>query len=162
MEEVGKRVVVMGVGNLLRQDEGVGVHALRMLADIGYGGEADLVEGSAVLMDSLSGKETIDKLVVIDALKAGRAPGTIARVALREMADQASPVLSVNEQELMEALGLLRRLGLRVGEIVIFGVEPGETGWGMELSEPVAASLPRLAAQIERELGLASTEEQLL
>jgi len=155
-------VVVMGVGNLLRQDEGVGVHALRMLAEIGYGGEVELVEGSAVMLEALSGRKAIDKLVVIDALKGGREPGTIARVALREMADRPSPTLSVNEQELMEALGLLRRLGLRVGEIVIYGVEPGETGWGMELSEPVAACLPRLAAQIERELGLASGEEQLL
>jgi hydrogenase maturation protease len=156
-----RRVVVLGLGNLLRQDEGVGLHAVRALSAGPFADRAELVDGGAAMLEALSQWREIDKLVVIDAVRAGRAPGSIARVALREVAEQPSPVLAVNEQELLEGLALLRRLGVRVGEIVVYGVEPKATGWGMELSETVSACLPRLAEQLEREISGRAGEEQL-
>jgi len=155
-----RRVVVMGVGNILRQDEGVGVHALRLLAESGWMSGVDLVDGGTSVFDALSGWRQIDKLVVLDAVRAGREPGAIARMSLREVADRTGPALSVHEHGLLDALALLRQAGMRVGEIVIYGVEPGQTGWGTDLSQPVLESLPRLALQLERELGVPSTEEK--
>lgn len=150
----------MGVGNILRQDEGVGVHALRLLAESGWMSGVDLVDGGTSVFDALSGWRQIDKLVVLDAVRAGREPGAIARMSLREVADRTGPALSVHEHGLLDALALLRQAGMRVGEIVIYGVEPGQTGWGTDLSQPVLESLPRLALQLERELGVPSTEEK--
>ncbi len=154
------RAVVLGVGNLLRQDEGVGVHAVRALVEADWGEGVALVDGGTAVFDALSGWREIEKLVVIDALRAGREPGSIVRVSLREVADRTAPALSVHEQGLLDALALLQQGGLRVGEIVIYGVEPGETGWGTELSEPVADCLPFLAAQVREELASLSSEEK--
>ncbi len=154
------RIVVLGVGNLLRQDEGVGVHAVRALVEADYGEEVVFVDGGTAVFDALAGWREIGKLVVIDALRAGREPGSIVRVSLREVADRTAPALSVHEQGLLDALALLQQGGLRVGEIVIYGVEPGETGWGTELSEPVADCLPFLAARVRDELASLSSEER--
>jgi hydrogenase maturation protease len=154
-----KQVVVMGVGNLLRRDEGVGVHAVRALAYGRCAEQAELVDGGTAVFDALSGVQEIQKLVVLDALQGGREPGSIARVSLRDMADRAGPALSVHEHGLLDSLAMLQQAGLRVGEIVIYGVEPEDTGWGTELSARVEDCLPRLAAQVERELGLSAAEE---
>ena len=157
-----KRVVVIGVGNLLRQDEGVGVHAVRALAGGPCEECAVLVDGGTAVFEALSDWRDIDKLVVIDALRAGREPGSIARFSLREVADRDAPALSAHEHGLLDQLGLLQQAGLRVGEIVIYGVEPGETGWGTELSEAVADCLPLLEVQMARELGWMQTDEQMM
>lgn len=155
-----KKVVIIGVGNLLRQDEGIGVHAVRVLADGPCGESASFVDGGTAVFDALSDWKDIDKLVVIDALKAGREPGSIARVSLRDVADRDAPALSVHEHGLLDQLALLKQAGLKVGEIVIYGVEPQDTGWGTELSEPVAECLPMLEAQMARELGWMLCEEK--
>jgi hydrogenase maturation protease len=155
-------VVVLGVGNLLRQDEGVGVHAVRAIAAAECCSGAALVDGGTAVFDALSGWSKIGKLVVIDALRAGRPAGSIARVSLREVADRAAPALSVHEHGLLEALGTLQQVGLKIGEIVIYGVEPAETAWGTGLSEPVEACLPLLAAQVQAECAPPAAEERLL
>jgi len=146
-------VVVLGVGNLLRQDEGVGIHAVRALAAGPLAEAADLVDGGTAVYEALSPWGKIGKLVVIDALRSGREPGTISRVSLREVADRMAPALSVHEHGLLDALAMLEQGGLRIGEVVIYGVEPAETGWGTELSEPVAESLVHLAERLRGELG---------
>jgi hydrogenase maturation protease len=155
-----KTVVVIGVGNLLRQDEGVGVHAVRVLATGPCGESASFVDGGTAVFEALSDWKDIDKLVVIDALRAGREPGSIARVSLRDVADRDAPALSVHEHGLLDQLALLKQAGLKVGEIVIYGVEPKETGWGTELSEAVAECLPLLEVQMARELGWMPVEEK--
>ena len=155
-------ILVLGVGNVLRQDEGVGVHAVRELAKGAVGEWAALVDGGTAVFQALSGWSEITKLVVVDALRAGREPGSISRVSLREVADRAAPALSEHEHGLLDALGLLQQSGLRVGEVVIYGVEPAETGWGTELSETVQDSLLQLAARLEEELGLSPPSEEMV
>jgi hydrogenase maturation protease len=157
-----EKVVVLGVGNLLRQDEGVGVHAVRALSTGPCAERAEMVDGGTAVFEALSQWRDIDKLVVIDALRAGREPGSIARVSLREVADRTAPALSVHEHGLLDQLALLKQAGLRVGEIVIYGVEPANTGWGTELSEQVAACLPLLELHMARELGWMPVEETLI
>jgi hydrogenase maturation protease len=159
MSGVGKRVVVIGIGDPMRQDEGVGVHALRALAAGRCADRAELVGDSQGVFAALSRERDIQKLVVLNAMRAGRSPGSIARVSLRELEGRPGPALSLHEQGLLDTLAYLGKAGLRVGEIVIYWVEPEKTGWGMELSEQVEECLPRLAAQVERELGLGPTDE---
>jgi len=155
-------IVVLGVGNLLRQDEGVGVHAVRALLGAQFEEWAELVDGGTAVFEALSGWEQIGKLIVIDAVRAGREPGSISRLSLRDVADRTAPALSVHEHGLLDALGSLQQAGLRVGEVVIYGVEPANAGWGTDLSASVAESLPLLAARLREEFGLAPSEESPL
>jgi hydrogenase maturation protease len=162
MTEQEKRVVVLGLGDPFHQDEGVGVHVLRMLADNPWLPDAELLEGSPARLTEISRVDGIDKLVVVDALRSGRTPGSIARVSLKDITEQPSPLLSMNEQLLLDTLSTLRQLGLRVGEIVIFGVEPGQTGWGTDLSEEVAGCLPYLAMRVQREISFSPNEDHII
>ena len=151
--------VVLGVGNVLRRDEGVGVHAVRALARHGCAAQADLMDGGTAVFDALSGWGSIDKLVVIDALQAGGEPGTITRVTAEEVADATAPALSLHQCGLIDALVQLRQAGLRLGQVVIYGIEPGDTGWGDQLSPAVAASLSRLTRQVEADIEFAGAED---
>ena len=153
-------IVVLGVGNLLRRDEGVGVHVVRALSGDG-GAPAELVDGGTAVFEALSGWQEIGKLVVIDALQAEREPGSVTRLRLEEASDRNGPALSLHQYGLLDALALLRQAGLRLGEVVIYGVEPAETDWGTELSEPVARRLPRLLEQVREELEAYLGEEKI-
>lgn len=152
--------VVMGVGNLLRQDEGVGVHAIRALADAGCGSAVELVDGGTAVFDALSSWSEIGRLVVIDALQGAGEPGAILRLTPQETEDRTEIALSLHQQGLLDSLAMLRHSGVRIGEVVIYGVEPAQMGWGTELSEPVARCLPQLVAQVEDELDISPTEEK--
>ncbi len=160
MSSAMSSVVVLGVGNLLRQDEGVGVHVVRALSGANFGEHAELVDGGTAVFEALSQWREIGKLIVIDAVRGGKEPGAISRLSLREVADRTAPALSVHEHGVLDALGLLQQAGLRVGEVVIYGVEPESAGWGTELSAPVVESLPLLAARLREELELAASEER--
>lgn len=155
-----KTVVVMGVGNLLRQDEGVGVHAVRALARGPCRERAAFVDGGTAVFEALSGWREIDQLVVLDALRAGREPGSIARLSPEQVSDRDGLPLSVHQHGLLDELAMLQQAGLKVRSVVIYGVEPQQMGWGTELSEAVARSLPRLEARLAGELGCTRCEER--
>jgi len=152
--------VILGVGNLLRSDEGVGVHAVQALQAAGCEDKVALVDGGTAVFQALSAWDKIDKLIVIDAFQSGAEPGAVVRLSAREVADRTTPVLSLHQQGLLDSLALLRQAGLSLGEVVIFGVEPEAMGWGTELSASVAKAMPRLLEQIRAEAGLSNLEER--
>ena len=75
-----KRIVVMGLGNLLLSDEGLGVHVYRKLtAEGGLPGNVELFEAGTASLDALQTIGLVDKLVAVDAVKGGGDPGDIYR-----------------------------------------------------------------------------------
>lgn len=135
------RIVILGVGNLLMSDDGVGVHAARALAaDPPAGAEA--VDAGTDVLSTLPYLEAATHAIVIDAVRGGGEPGDLYRLSESELSRRAGC-------ESVHALGLLsaRRLlppEAPWPEIVVFGVEPHVLGYGMDLSPAVAAVLPRL------------------
>jgi len=135
------RIVILGIGNLLMSDDGVGVHAARALAaDPSLGAEA--VDAGTDVLSTLPYLEQATHALILDAVCGGGAPGTL--YCLRE--DDLS---LRNAPESAHAVGLLaaRRLlppGAPWPEVRIVGVEPERLGYGLDLSPAVAAALPRL------------------
>lgn len=146
--------IVLGLGNLVHSDDGVGVHAIQALRrqDTRIPPGVALVDGGTqglVLLPHVSG---IRRLLVIDAIDVGESAGTLLRFEgkdLRGLPGKAS-VHQLGFADLMVALQLL---GESPGEVVIFGVQPGSTEWGAELTAPVAHALAPLVdcvfAQLE-------------
>lgn len=131
--------LIAGLGNLLLADDGVGVHAVRALQ-----AEPDVwaVEVGTALLDGLHLFEQADRIVAIDAMQAGSAPGTIYALSPREVND---PGLKGS----LHGLGLLatlRFLPHHRPEVAILAVEPERIEYGLDLSPAVRASLPRLVA----------------
>ncbi len=147
MAEDGK-ILVLGLGNLLLGDEGVGVHAARALMSETIGRAKVLDTGTAVL-DALPELEAADRVIVLDAMKGPGSPGTIYRV----MMDQCigNPCIgSLHGFDLKSVLALTGRNVLP--EVLVLGVEPAVIDWSMALSPPVKASLPTLLSTVKEEI----------
>lgn len=146
-----KRVVIIGVGNLILRDEGVGVHAVRELREKNLPPQVEVIDGGTATMDLLPVIRDAERIIVIDALKGGGEPGTIYRVTPDDLLCDTEQPLSLHQTGLLEVLGMARQLG-GDPQVVIIGVEPKEIAWGMELTPEVEAKLPRVIETVLEEL----------
>jgi hydrogenase maturation protease len=151
------RVAVVGIGNLLLEDEGVGIHAIRALeglvpAQVGI----QIVDGGTS-PDILSSLSPPDKLVIVDAARGGGKPGTIYRFGPEEMSE-GQGMVSLHEFNLGAALKTMKYRGIEPGQVVIVGIEPEEIDWGVELSSTLKREMPRLLEVVLNEIGLGRLE----
>lgn len=136
--------LILGIGNILLRDEGVGVRAIEALS------AQALPAGTLALDGGTSGADLVDeiadrdRLIVIDAVKTDQPPGTILRFGPAELEAKADHMVSLHEFGLVETLTAARCLGCAPKEVVIFGVAPKDISPGLSLSAEIAALLPRL------------------
>lgn len=134
-------VLILGIGNLLLCDEGIGVHAVRCLAQRILPPGVEVLDGGtsgADLVDHLEGRT---KVIVIDAASGDGPPGTIYRCEARDLIEQEG-ALSLHEFGLADSLHMAERLGCAPQRVVVLGVQPATMEPGLELSPEVAAVLP--------------------
>jgi hydrogenase maturation protease len=145
MSDAAQHILVVGVGNELLTDDGVGVHAVRQLQRESLPGVTVVEIGTAIL-HGLSFVEEADRVLVIDAARGGQPPGTIYRFEAREGVRDGG-INSIHALGLHEAARLLLAGG-RVPPVTVLGVEPESLGYGMALSGPVQAALPRVVSLV--------------
>ena len=149
--ESNERVVVLGVGNELTKDDGVGVHVARALAEENLTYPAEIIEG-ATIIDCLPDGKPIRKLVVVDAVCGGGEPGVIYRLTLDQVEAEQGWVTSVHQLGLFDSLRMSEIVGIKPMETVIIGVEPNEVVWGMELSPKVQGRIPEVVRLVLKEI----------
>lgn len=152
LEKDGRRVVVLGLGNLVRSDDGVGVHAaLRLAKDPRLPSGVEVIDGGTQGLNLLPAIADASHIVVIDAVNTGAAPGAIIRYDVAQLdALPGSP--SVHQIGFADLLEGLRWLGKSPQNMVLIGVQPDQTGWGADLSPAVQAALPALAEMVIKQL----------
>lgn len=149
-----KRIMIMGIGNLLMQDDGVGVHVIRQLEQMDLPSEVELVDGGTHSYDLLEYFSLAEFCIVIDAMHAGGKPGTIYRIPLEEMDLSPNPnIHSLHEMSFAEAMYMLNLEGYHP-QVLVFGVEPQTVDLGLELTPVVAEKLPLLVENICKEIQL--------
>jgi hydrogenase maturation protease len=148
------RVVVIGVGNLLMRDEGIGIHAVQALQAIDLPPDVQLIDGGTS-PDLIAYTRAGDKIIIIDAAKAGGEPGAIYRFKPEDILAEKPFLYSAHEMGVIEALNLMTFSGDKPGEAVIIGVEPAIIDWGMELSPVLKKAIPRLLKVILQEINAA-------
>ena len=146
------RIVVIGVGNLLLRDEGIGIHALKALQEIGLPPEVRLVDGGTS-PDIIAYTKAGDKLIIIDAAKAGGEPGAIYRFRPEDLAEEKGVLTSAHELGVAQNLKLMSLVGNEPKETVIIGIEPAEIDFGIELSAALQRKLPEIVKVILKEIG---------
>jgi hydrogenase maturation protease len=149
-----KPVVVIGLGNPLMSDEGVGVHVIRELS--ARAGEFPGIEfldagtSGMVALHAMAGRR---KAVFVDCARMGGSPGTIRRFRPDDVASRkVLSGLSLHEGDLMSIIELSRRIGECPADVVIFGVEPECFDPVQELSPALASRLAAYVEQIVSEL----------
>ena len=149
--------LVLGIGNVYRCDDALGVLAARLVREAAPGlctvHEMD-GEGAA-LMEAWHGAGFV---VVIDAVRSSREPGTLVRLdAVETPIAMHSFRSSSHAFGLAEAVELSRSLGMLPARLVIYGVEGTAFSLGQGLSPRVSAALPRAVTMIVDEIRNGST-----
>ncbi len=148
-------VAVVGIGNLLLKDEGVGVHALRELRGCAWEGEVKLVDGGTDPWTAFSEAEGCRALVVLDAVVGGKDPGELHRLTLEEVEDN-QVVLSLHGISLFHLVRYEALLGNTFDEVQVLGMEPSSVEPGIGLSERcrgrLANFLETARSEVERML----------
>ncbi len=141
--------VILGLGNELLGDEGVGVHAIRMLKTRQLPGKLRLVEVGTAILDALPELEHADRILILDAMDDGEPPGTIYKIPF-DQCSGSTCIASMHGFDIFRTMALVERT--IPPEIVVFGVQPELVGWSMELSHTVAVSLPHLIDAVIKEV----------
>ncbi len=154
LEHAAKQVVV-GMGNVLLKDEGIGVHVARTLQEEILPSDSGLeVIDGATSPDVFLSLKGSAKVIVVDAMEAGDVPGAIYRFRPSEVSSYGRIALSAHQGNLLEELRLLNEIGQGPQEVVVIGVQPKEIGWGLELSPELQKQVPCVARLVLEEAGL--------
>jgi hydrogenase maturation protease len=145
--------VVLGLGNILHSDDGIGPQAIeRLRRDARVPKDVTLIEGGTLGLELLTYIWDCSYLLVLDAVDVGQSPGAVLRMSGQELRTLPGKG-SVHQLGVADLLVALRVLASRTPEVVLLGVQPASTDWGTELSPAVAAVLPVLVDAAIAELG---------
>ncbi len=146
------RIVVLGVGNLLLGDEGVGVHLIQRLREMEIGEGVELIDGGTSLLDFLTRMEDISKLIIVDAIKLGGKPGRTYKISVDDtLFKGGKDITSLHQLAVVETLALTKKMG-KLPPTVIIGIEPKEIAYGLELSPEIERELEKMVNLILKEV----------
>lgn len=159
------KILVLGIGNTLLTDEGVGIVAMHTLqAHFAARKDIEFLDGGTLSFTLAVPISECDALLVIDAAELGAAPGTIRSFE----GDNMDRFMGENRKSSVHEVGLLdlRSISLLTGQWprlrALIGVQPAVVGWGEALTPQVAEALPEvcnLAAGIIAKFSLASASQ---
>lgn len=170
MNETAEPIVILGVGNVLLRDDGVGVHVVREIENLVGTGAIDLpagtslVDGGTLGLRLLATVSSAGALVVVDAAELGRRPGTIEVHALAGPLPGNDPIRSAlgttgepdaidrtfiaARSGIADLLAVTKLAGLHPASVTLVGVQPGDIDIGLEMTRPVAAAMPAVVRAV--------------
>jgi hydrogenase maturation protease len=150
---VTQRILVLGLGNALMTDDAFGHQMVNaLLGRFRFPAEVTVLDGGTLGLDLLPHLEGVGRLLVIDALEMGAAPGTVFRLAGEEVPRAFAGKLSVHQMGLQDLLAVAELQGHLPAELVVWGVQPASIERGLELTPPVAAAMEEAIAGVTGEL----------
>ncbi len=144
------RTAIVGIGNSLMKDEGVGIHVVRVLAGEPLPGDAVLID-AGTSSDVAFDLDGFDRVIVIDAVRGGGKPGTVYRFPQDIELDPGERSQAGHDVGLLETLHRATPPG-EGPDVLILGVEPKEIDWGLDLSPAVRGAVPRVIEIVQQEL----------
>jgi len=147
--------LVLGIGNLLMGDEGVGVHVIRHLEKRSFPSNVMLLDGGTGSFTLLDPMRRAERILLVDATVDGNPPGTIRRLTPRFSSDYPRTITAhdIGLKDLLDAFYLLGE----TPDVILFAVSIAPLQeLGMELSPEIAECVPRVAELVQRELAAES------
>lgn len=143
------RKVVLGLGNFLNNDEGLGVHALQSL-EVQFGAQTtfELLDGGVLGLNLLMVVEECSHLLILDAINAGKPAGSVIELRKEEIPLYAGVKLSQHQITFQEVLGLANMRGYLPEHLMLIGVQPQDLSIGVELSPIVAQAIPEVVRRV--------------
>ena len=139
-----KKLLVLGVGNILMMDEGIGVHAIHEFWKEKQNFDetlVDFIDGGTFTQDIFYLFEKYKLLLVLDIVRAGKKPGTIYRLLEDELRRDEKQPLSLHDIDLLDSLDMAKMVGHKP-ELIVLGIEPEKIDWDTELTPTLKKAFP--------------------
>jgi hydrogenase maturation protease len=138
------RTLVLGLGNLLHSDDGLGVHAIqRLLKDPRVDPGVVLLDGGTLGLELIAHISGFPRLLVIDAIDVRESPGTLVRFEGHGL-DGLPGKRSVHQLGFADLMIAMKLLGDAPEEVVVLGAQPMSSAWSPELTPVVEKCLAQL------------------
>lgn len=145
--------LVLGVGNVLMQDEGIGVRIVEeLLRRYRFGEDVHVLDGGTAGIELLRYIDGVEHLIIIDAISAGKEPGTVMRVEGPDVPATFETKITPHQLGLSDLLATAKLTDVIPPYLVLFGVEPKTMEMGLEFSPEVLGSLDKLCGHVVEEL----------
>jgi hydrogenase maturation protease len=158
-------IAVIGLGNILLKDEGVGVHAVGALKrNYDFPEEVRLIDGGTLGLDLLPLIEGVEKILFVDAMDLKKEPGAIAVIEDQEIPSLLEPKLSLHHVGLSDLLFASRFMGNQPAKMALIGMQPETMEIGLDLSPAVLDRFEELLETVVgklREWGLEVKEKSV-
>ena len=147
-------LLVLGIGNLVMNDDAAGVLVAQELAPKYNNTRDDLLvlDGGTLGLDLLSYIEWADRLVLVDAVELDLEPGTVVKLEGEDIDTAFESKLSAHQMGMKDMLLTAELIGHRPAEIVFYGIQAGTIQMDMELSDAVKANMPKLTSHVVSEI----------
>lgn len=145
MKNTKCKTLVLGIGNILLRDEGIGVRIVEALKTMPLPSNVELVDGGtagADLIDLLAERQNV---IIIDAVQSDTPPGTILKITPQNLLEPRDNALSLHDLDIPQTLAMTRLLGCAPKRVIIFGIVPECNDPGMELTPTLESLVPRIA-----------------
>lgn len=147
------QITILGIGNTLYTDEGLGVHAIEALEkQYGQDAQVELIDGSTDGMSLLGPVEDTDYLIVIDAINAGKEGGTIIELHGNDIPAYYGIKMSIHQLGFQEVLLASKLREKYPKNIVMIGMQPTSLELAIGLSKTNEAQLPELIKRVEQQI----------
>ena len=142
---------VLGIGNTLKGDDGIGVVLVNRLEEEDFAGEVEFHEIGTSGLNILHYLKNLDRAIIIDALRSEGEPGSTIFFEPDEV-DSSIKTRSTHDANLLEAIELSEALGERPEEILIMGIIPEDMSIGEDLSDSLTEKLPELEEKLTEKI----------
>ncbi|MFW6005220.1 MAG: NiFeSe hydrogenase maturation protease [Desulfonatronovibrionaceae bacterium] len=146
-----KTLLVMGIGNILLRDEGAGVYCMQELKKQDWPENVYFVDGGTFTQDLFYIFENYDHLLVLDAVRGGREPGTLYRLEEKDLVENQKQQISLHDIDLLDSLKMAELLGKKPN-LTVLGIEPLEIQWEMGLTPEVQKHFPGFVQAAAKEI----------
>ena len=147
------KIALLGVGNILLKDEGIGVRVVQgLMSDYSFPPHVQLIDGGTLGPHLLNHIKGFAEIIVIDAVQGGEKPGTLYKFLLDQIPFEVTAKLSTHQIGILEVLSQVKLLGEQP-RVTFIGIEPEDISpWGMELSPRIKEKIPALIDMTLNEL----------
>lgn len=156
-----KPVLVIGIGNLIQKDDGIGVHVIEEMKKMKFSDEVELFDGGTAGFDLTGIFNGRKKAIIIDTVKGNNPPGSIYRFKPEDISTQYE-YDSLHQLGIIDTLEIAKLLGKSPDETIIIGVEPENIGWGLEPSETIKEKIPEIISLVIKELNTIGMRSETL
>ena len=140
-----EKITVLGLGNILLRDEGVGVHAIEELRKAyDFPENVEIIDGGTMGLDLLHFIEDADKLLIVDAVNLKKEPGTIAIIEDSDIPAFVSTKLSIHQIGLPDVIYALKLMDLTPPRMTLIGMQPESLETGLAMSAAIKSNLGQL------------------